>query len=360
MEGKINDIASESRQLSSTIARLGNSPGPAPIHQELQSLIKDSLHSLTKNIEYVRTFVEDEEDAKIRDDQRITVLKYAEDLENHRILYRKSLLKAKRNLETSHATTRNLLFDGRASSKNPSSRRDESTSNAVLQASSDVTSELRRTHELMATELSKSAFSQELLHQSSQTLSSLHEEYTAFQTILAGSKRLLKELENADRADKLWIWASLSFFLTVVAWILYRRILSKGIHLMVWIFGGLFKSSISSSSSSGKAVKQVVTPAVSIATSVVMSIAANAAASSSAATSTTLSNVESIKLELMPGGSIEVNPILVEEIADEGLTIDNKESSLLKNAMVNEAEVESNVPEMILGNEEDGNIHDEL
>ena len=235
METKIKNIEQESRQVSGYISRLGHSPGPASIHQELQATIKEAIHSIAKELDYVRTFVEDEEDNKTRQAQELTIRKLSEDLSNHRALYRKAILKAKNNLENSHATDRNLLFDGRKGT----SRRAEYSNNAVLQASSDVTAELRRTHEMMSNELSKSSLSQELLQQSSQTLETLHEEYSAFQSILAGSKRLLKELETADRADRLWIWASLSFFLTVVAWILYRRIISKGVNLMVWIYGGV-------------------------------------------------------------------------------------------------------------------------
>jgi protein transport protein SEC20 len=337
MEAKLKDIATELRQLSLLIARLGNSPGPAAIHQELQAVIRDNIQSLSKGLEYAQTFVEDEEDSTRRAEQRIMVLKYSEDLENRRILYRKAILKAKRNLESSHATNRNLLFDGRTG---PSSRRDEYTSNAVLQASSDVTSELRRAHEMMSNELSKSALSQELLEQSSKTLGSLHEEYTAFQAILVGSKRLLKELENADKADRIWIWASLSFFLTVVAWILYRRILSKGINILVWLFGGMLSGTSSS----------VTLPAMSIATSIAASVGSSTIATSLAASITSSST-------FLTGSDKILN---TDQSANDAsvLTINEEEAALIQNALVNDPVTPNLQQPQILN--DDNNIHDEL
>lgn len=260
MEKKIREIDQISKDLFSLCARLSNSHGPGAIHLELISSIRELLQTLSREIEHGKTFVEDEDDVKKRADQKLTMRRFADDLETHRILYRKAVRKSKQNLEqqysleaasrrqeiddldaapsTNAATARDNTEGHHAAGR--SRKKDEKASDQVLQASSDVTSELRKTHALMSEELSKSSLSREILAQSSATLSTLNEEYISFGAILNGSKRLLKELENADRADQYWIWGSFGFFCLVVSWIIYRRILSRPVNALLWTGSFIF------------------------------------------------------------------------------------------------------------------------
>jgi protein transport protein SEC20 len=194
------------------------------------------MASLDRDITSCATYVQDTEDAKLRAAQKLTVAKLSEDLTNHRLAYRRAVLKAQQNNQTAQALNRDLLF-GRAGKSTASliNRREERGNNAVLQASGDVTAELRRTHAMMSEELSRSALAQELLQGSSNSLKMLNEEYTAFDTILAGSKRLIRELERADKMDRWLILGALGFFVFVVAFILYKRIFSKGVNVVWWV-----------------------------------------------------------------------------------------------------------------------------
>lgn len=253
MEVKLQEIRHSSDEIFALTARLRNSTGSASTHDNLIASIRESIQVLEKDLEYANTFVEDEDDMETRQEQKLMVLIYMDDLSTHRRLYRKAVLEARKNLETTKKAEHLLLISATESKASEEiatinqhnkaarrSRRDEDTSSSVLSASSDVTSELRKTHALMSEELSKSALSQELLAQSSSTLTALGEEYTAFGAILNGSKRLLKELENADRTDQLWIWGSFGFFCVVVAWILYRRILSRPVNALIWTGSFMF------------------------------------------------------------------------------------------------------------------------
>ena len=58
--------------------------------------------------------------------------------------------------------------------------------------------------------------------------------YTMFGTLLDTSKTLVTALEKSDWLDRLLILSSLAFFLLVVAYILKKRIIDKGIWLAFW------------------------------------------------------------------------------------------------------------------------------
>ncbi|ORY80328.1 Sec20-domain-containing protein [Protomyces lactucae-debilis] len=236
MDARLADLLSTSKQLSSIITRLSHCPGPTFVQKELADVIRDELASLDREIASCETYVQDTEDDTQRAAQQLAVAKLAEDLANHRLAYRRAVLKAQQNLQTTQQLDRDLLF-GKAGKNTSSlmSRREERGSHAVLQASGDVTAELRRTHAMMSEELSRSALAQELLQGSSNSLKTLNEEYTAFETILAGSKRLIKELERADKMDRWLIVGALGFFIFVVSFILYKRIFSKGVNVIWWI-----------------------------------------------------------------------------------------------------------------------------
>lgn len=255
MDIRLRDIEQTSKDIFLLNARLFKSPGPASYHADLIASIREAMQSLDRDLPYVETFVEDENDAALREEQKLTTRRLMEDLITHRIHYRSAVIQARTNLDKAEqeallaiiAKTREEapttiaeekeLKDAKSARR---TRRDENSSNSVLQASSDVTAELRRTHALMSEELSKSALSQELLTESSSTIAKLGEEYSSFSVVLSGSKRLLKELETADRADQLWIGGSFVFLALVSAYIVYKRILSRPVKAVIWTGSFMF------------------------------------------------------------------------------------------------------------------------
>lgn len=105
---------------------------------------------------------------------------------------------------------------------------------SLLQSASDVTLALKRTHALLEQELEKSTLSLETLDHSSQTLRQLEHKYGAFDVLLRGSKRLINELEQADKWDRWMIYGGLAIFGLTCLWIIYKRILRGPLGLIIW------------------------------------------------------------------------------------------------------------------------------
>jgi len=183
-----------------------------------------------------------------------------------------------------------------------------STDENIVNAAADVTSALRRTHQLMQSELSRSAFAAETLDSSSRTLQSLQNEYTVFGALLAGSRRLIQELERADKWDRWAILASLALFVSTFLWIVYRRILRPVVSVGVWALGaGRKKETAAVGEAAVQSAVLASTLALSVAQSISSVVQSVTAATSAAASGT---NVDSITV-----------PTLADEIsalADEG------------------------------------------
>lgn len=105
-----------------------------------------------------------------------------------------------------------------------------------MTASQDVTDALRRTVSLMSSELEKSAMSSQLLEESSQTISSLSFQYGSLTTLMTNSAKMIKTMEREDLIGKGMVAASFLFFLACVGYIVYVRLISKGIGLVGFFF----------------------------------------------------------------------------------------------------------------------------
>jgi protein transport protein SEC20 len=74
----------------------------------------------------------------------------------------------------------------------------------------------------------------ETLEQSSQTVRGLETHYSGFDVLLGGSRRLIRELERADKMDRWLIFAGLAVFLAVCGWILWKRLVRGPVGMVVW------------------------------------------------------------------------------------------------------------------------------
>ena len=108
---------------------------------------------------------------------------------------------------------------------------------SLLTATNDVTLALKRTHALLEQELEKSTLSLESLDHSSQTLRQLENKYDIFDVLLRGSKRLIVELERADKWDRWLIYGGLAIFGLTCLWIVYKRILRGPLRFVFWAAG---------------------------------------------------------------------------------------------------------------------------
>ena len=58
-----------------------------------------------------------------------------------------------------------------------------------------------------------------------------------FDVLLRGSKRLIIELEGADKWDRWMIYGGLAMFGLTCLWIVYKRILRGPLGLVMWVVG---------------------------------------------------------------------------------------------------------------------------
>jgi len=187
-----------------------------------------------------------EDDLATKHEGEIYVAKIIEDFKLARSLFRKNLLQASRAItQTRHNQVTETFFrpksppntqpDRPSSTNSLRNRRPTSQNdNSFVTAASDVTLALKRTHALLEQELEKSNLSLETLEHSSQTLRQLEHRYSAFDVLLNGSKRLIIELERADKWDRWMIYAGLAVFGLVCMWILYKRLLRGPLGLILW------------------------------------------------------------------------------------------------------------------------------
>jgi protein transport protein SEC20 len=151
--------------------------------------------------------------------------------------YRKAQLTAKHNAERAKLKERELLFSNlQSGSSTPSSTYRQRKQNKglaeeeiVAQASSDVTAALRRTHQLMQNELSRSRFAQETLEQSTAALADLGEKYSDLNTLLANSKNLVTTLLKSTKSDTWYLETTFYILITTIIWLIFRR----------WLYGPL-------------------------------------------------------------------------------------------------------------------------
>ncbi|KAI9758802.1 MAG: hypothetical protein M4579_002816 [Chaenotheca gracillima] len=141
---------------------------------------------------------------------------------------------AKRASEVAKRKERELLFAGQQDSegsegaprRRQASGKDKlSQDELVANASSDVTAALRRTHQLMSSELSRSQFAQDTLDQSTAALQSLTTHYTNLDTLLSSSRNLLGTLLTSQKSDTWYLESAFYILLCTIAWLVFRRFL---------------------------------------------------------------------------------------------------------------------------------------
>ena len=108
-------------------------------------------------------------------------------------------------------------------------------------AANDVTLSLKRTHALLEQELEKSSLSLETLNRSTETMGQLEHKHSGFDVLLRASKKLIVELDQADKWDRWRIYAGLAIFAFVCLWIIYRRVLRGPVGIGIWVLQSAWK-----------------------------------------------------------------------------------------------------------------------
>ncbi|EME44053.1 hypothetical protein DOTSEDRAFT_53268 [Dothistroma septosporum NZE10] len=118
---------------------------------------------------------------------------------------------------------RELLFASRG--RRTQSQKQLTKDEILVTASSDLTAGLRRTYDLLSTEVSRSRFAQETFEESTAALAQLGEDYTSLDSILSNSRNLLSTLLRSQKSDTWYLENAFRILIITLVWLFFRRIL---------------------------------------------------------------------------------------------------------------------------------------
>ncbi|KAI0404918.1 Sec20-domain-containing protein [Xylaria palmicola] len=201
-----------------------------------------------------------------------------QELQLCRKLFRKAKMAAKRNLQVAQRQERELLYASfsspRSGASTPASvaptmavpaprRRRKLTSEMskeeqMINASHDVTQSMRRTHDMMAAELSKSDFAHNTLKESTEALAQLSENYSSLDTMLSSSRALLGTLLKSQKTDTWYLQSAFYLLAVTIGWLIFRRLLWGPTWWLVWLpLKLLFRTAVGVSNTVGLRGSQV-------------------------------------------------------------------------------------------------------
>ncbi|KAJ5668422.1 uncharacterized protein N7477_006992 [Penicillium maclennaniae] len=253
LQGRLKQLSASLGQLQPLLERLRNFTASIGQGDEARVELGSEIHSQLKDaeeeLELLRVDVEALESTsdnrkkpfmvngeKEAERERVIAMarRLADELKKE---FRNAQLQAKRNAELAKRKERELLL---SRSQSPSERQRHPSEkftqhDLVLNASNDVTAALRRTHNLMQAELSRSQFAQETLEQSTAAISSLSESYNSLDTLLASSRSLASSLLRSQKSDTWYLETAFYILVGTITWLLFRRILYGPMWWLVWL-----------------------------------------------------------------------------------------------------------------------------
>ncbi|WEW59975.1 Protein transport protein sec20 [Emydomyces testavorans] len=267
LQHRLSSLSTAHKQTTLLIQRLQNwstTPGQgdearvelgAEIHLRLKEM-EDEMELLrveTEQLEAGGSRKREDEDKEAERERIVTMIRKLEaDAKNHgksassltfmrlhsaRTRFRKAQMQAKRNAEIAKQKERQLLFSGVAEDDVP--RRKASLKlthdDLVVNASNDVTAALRRTHQLMQSELSRSQFAQQTLEQSTAALNTLSESYSNLDTLLSSSRSLVSSLLRSQKSDTWYLETAFYILVGTIIWLLFRRIFYGPLWWLLWL-----------------------------------------------------------------------------------------------------------------------------
>lgn len=184
---------------------------------------------------------------------RVQVARLGEDLKTSRAQFRSAQLHAKRASDSAKRLERELLLQSYQEPSRTSTPTNDLSSSGQLQtqlrrrgpekltedeilvnASGDVTASLRRTQNLLVTELQRSQFAQETFDRSTAELEQLSEHYTDLDSLLKSSKGLVSTLLKSQKSDTWYLDTAKWILIITIVWLFYRRIVYGPLWLFVW------------------------------------------------------------------------------------------------------------------------------
>lgn len=273
----VTDSLKSTNTLITRLARLTFPPGAEPLDDEGNSVrielaqdIQESLKQLEEDLELLRGDIEDStpvaktpatgrlrsgsvrHSSKGQEHERLgtQVVRLGEDLKTARGAFRRAQISAKRAADESKVKERELVFASLQQASDPSTPTSTSVNGStadlfagrstlqkrqqhkqltkdelLVAQSSDVTSALRRTTDLLSTELSRSRFAQETFDESTAALKDLGDTYSDLDSVLKKSKDLLGTLLRSQKSDTWYLETAFYILIATLAWLIFRRIL---------------------------------------------------------------------------------------------------------------------------------------
>lgn len=251
----LQETTTQIKELISRLSTLKFQPGSIPLNgtegdvsAELTGEIHQLLREQDEDFELLVEEVRDLEggrhgSSQERDKEELLgmTLRAMTELKPMQASFRSAQLCAKANRDAAQRAERALLqsfanqgstADGEGAAAMPFAGRRQKEKAAPLtkaekelHASSDVTLALRRTHNLMASELSRSQFAHDTLKESTAALSELSETYSTLDTLLAGSRNLLGTLLKSQKSDTWYLTTTFYILVALIGWLVFRRFL---------------------------------------------------------------------------------------------------------------------------------------
>ncbi|KAI1456921.1 Sec20-domain-containing protein [Annulohypoxylon moriforme] len=265
----LQDATSQLKELIDRLANFNFQPGSVPVGvsdddsvcSELSSEINQVLREQEEELELLQEEIIDIRPGKLgsnlqhdKDRLKDGATRLGHELQNCRKAFRRAQISAKRNLQLAQRQERELLY---ASFSNPRSgasspavaeaaaslpgrrkqqkRSEMSKEEQMISASNDVTESMRRAHDLMAAELSKSDFAHNTLKESTASLSQLSENYSSLDTMLSNSRALLGTLLKSQKTDTWYLQSAFYLLVVTIGWLIFRRLLWGPTWWLVWL-----------------------------------------------------------------------------------------------------------------------------
>ncbi|KAI1776489.1 Sec20-domain-containing protein [Hypoxylon cercidicola] len=300
----LQDATNQLQELIDRLASFDFQPGSVPpgageddnVGAELGAEINQVLREQEEELELLQEEIIDMRPGKpgseVRHDKdrlKDGADRLAQELQSCRRAFRRAQIAAKRNLQQAQRQERELLYasfsnpprsgasspsvpDGASAAagttgtlpptrRKPRPRSEMSKEERMLSASGDVTESMRRTHDLMAAELSKSDFAHNALRESTAALSQLSESYSSLDAMLSSSRALLGTLLKSQKTDSWYLQSAFYLLVVTLCWLVFRRLLWGPTWWLVWLpLKLIFRSVVTVSNTVGRRSSQAVSP----------------------------------------------------------------------------------------------------
>ncbi|CAJ2513429.1 Uu.00g015480.m01.CDS01 [Anthostomella pinea] len=285
LQDRLTVLQDATNQLKDLIERLANfnfQPGSVPlgaseddnVGTELSSEINQILREQEEELELLHEEIIDirlgKSGSEVQHDKdrlKDGAQRLEQELASCRKSFRKAQISAKRNLQLAQRQERELLYASFASPRSgasspipaaPLQRRKQqvhhemSKEEQMISAGNDVTQSMRRTHEMMSTELAKSDYAHNALKDSTAALAQLSDNYSNLDTMLSNSKSLVTTLFKSQKSDTWYLRSAFYLLVVTIAWLAWRRLLWGPTWWMVWLpLKLLFRSAVGISNAVG-------------------------------------------------------------------------------------------------------------